>query len=139
MKKILFILLVAFTIQVSAQDQSNWITNNEVALKQAETQNKPILVFVTNNQKTEASEKLKANFFNADTFKKFASKSILLKLDISDKNSTNARLGIHYTKQNGAPGVALIDSNGKTIKEPLVVDFSVKKVKKFLTLWNDTL
>ncbi|WP_298903047.1 thioredoxin family protein [uncultured Psychroserpens sp.] len=139
MKKILFILLFAFTVQVFAQDQSNWITDNTVALKQAETQNKPILVFVTNNQKTEASEELKTNFFNADTFKKFAAKSILLKLDVSDKNSTNARLGIHYTKQYGAPGVALINSKGKAIIDPLASNFSTEKVMKFLALWNETL
>jgi hypothetical protein len=138
MKKLIFILALAFTLQVSAQDQSNWITDNKVALKQSETQNKPVLVFVTNNQKSEASENLKDRLFNSNAFNKLASKSVLLKLDVSDQQSYNVRLGIHYTKQTGAPGIALIDKNGKTMFDPLV-DFSSENVLKFMTLWNDKL
>nr|WP_321234076.1 hypothetical protein [uncultured Psychroserpens sp.] len=139
MKKLIVIFVFAFTLQLSAQDQSKWLTDNTIALKQSDNQNKPILVFVTDNQKSEAYQSLKNNFFNSDAFKNYASKSILLKLDVSDKNSSNARLGIHYTKQTNALGIALIDKNGRTISDPLVADFSMENVTKFMTLWNANL
>ncbi|WP_460218575.1 hypothetical protein [Psychroserpens sp. MEBiC05023] len=137
MKRFLLILALIFALQVSAQEQSNWITDNTTALNLSKTQNKPILVFVTNNEKSEAYENLNTDFFKSDTFKKFASKCILLKLDVSDKNSTNARLGIHYTKHNNAPGISLINQKGKPMFDPLVVDFSSENIEKFLALWND--
>lgn len=138
MKKLIFILAVVCSLQLSAQDQSNWLTDNTTALSQSKAQNKPVLVFVTNNQTSEASENLKQNFFNSKEFNELATKSVLLKLDISDKNSANARLGIHYTKQNGAPGIAIIDYNGRALFKPLV-DVSSESVKEFMTLWNDNL
>ena len=139
MKKLLLLLMLVVTFQMSAQDQSTWLTDNATALKLSEKQNKPILVFVTNNQKTEASEALKESFFNINTFEKLSAKSILLKLDVSDKNSTNARLGIHYTKRNGAPGIALIDSHGKTIANSLSADASKEDIRKFIAIWNESL
>jgi hypothetical protein len=139
MKKLICILVLLFALQVSAQDQSNWLTDNSIALKQSDTQKKPVLVFVTDNQKSEALETLQETFFASEGYKTLASKVILLKLDISDTQSTNARLGIHYTKQKTAPGLSLIDKNGKAIIEPLV-DFSSKEnVRSFITLLNDKL
>lgn len=139
MKKILFILLFAFTLQVSAQDQTNWITDYKVALKQSEAQNKPILAFVTDNQKSEALTTLNDYFFNTDSFKnKFASKVILLKLDVSDKQSYNSRMGIHYTKQKAAPGVALVDKYNATVGAALV-NMTPENITVFMTLLNDKL
>ncbi|MEH6537260.1 MAG: hypothetical protein V7719_12760 [Psychroserpens sp.] len=137
MKKIIFILLFAFTIQLSAQEQ-NWLSDNKVALKQSETQNKPVLVFVTDNQKAEAYKTLKDLLFNSDSYNGWASKMILLKLDISDKQSPNVRLGIHYTKQTSAPGLSLIDKNGKTIIDPLV-DITAQNIETFIALVNSKL
>lgn len=135
MKKIIFILLLAFTFQMSAQEQSNWITDNVAALKLSEAQNKPILAFVTNNQKTEQVSVLNKEFFASKAYKSIEQKVILLKLDISNVESYNVRLGIHYTKQTSAPGVALIDKNGNTILEPLV-DMTPENIAAFLTLLN---
>ena len=65
----------------------------------------------------EASKVLKDSFFETEAFKTLASKVILLKLDVSDKQSTNARLGIHYTKQTTAPGVSLIDNASASVPD----------------------
>lgn len=139
MKNILFTLALAFTLQLSAQDNLNWTTDNSIAQKQSETQNKPILVFVINNSKTDVSAELKGLTNNTDLLNKIASNTILLQLDISDNRSSNARFGIHYTKQTSAPGLSLIDKNGKTIIEPLVDFTSEEKVLTFMTLLNDKL
>lgn len=139
MKKIVFILILAMTLQVSGQEQSQWLTDNSTALKLSETQKKPILVYVTDNQKTESSEVLKDRFLNAEILEKFSSKFILLKLDVSDKQSYNVRLGIHYTKQKMTPGLSLINTYGNTIIEPLVDFYSEEKMLTFMTLLNDKL
>ncbi|OUR97722.1 hypothetical protein A9Q86_16040 [Flavobacteriales bacterium 33_180_T64] len=138
MKKIIFILLLAFTFQISAQEQSNWITDNKVALELSKTQNKPILAFVTNNQKTEGLSVLNKEFFASKVYRSIEQKVILLKLDISNVQSYNVRLGIHYTKQTSAPGLALIDKYGNTILEPLV-DMTPENITAFLTLLNANL
>lgn len=138
MKKLLFILALAFTLQASAQGQANWITDYKDALQQSLVQNKPVLAFVTDNQKTEASERLNDLFFSTDVFEKLKSKVILLKLDISDKNSNNARLGIHYTKQVTVPGLALVDKYGNTIVEPLT-EITDENFKLFFTSLHDKL
>ncbi|MEM5565202.1 hypothetical protein WNY78_08800 [Psychroserpens sp. AS72] len=139
MKKIVFILVLAITLQVSAQEQSQWLTDNSTALKLSETQNKPILVYVTNTPKADVSAELKTLVNNSNLLDKITSNLILLKLDISDKTSTNVRFGIHYTKQRSAPGLSLIDKYGKTIIEPLVDFSSREKVLTFMTLLNDKL
>ncbi|WP_299336386.1 hypothetical protein [uncultured Psychroserpens sp.] len=137
MKKLVFIFVLAFTLQISAQSQVNWITDNTTAIQQASDQNKPILVYVTDNQKTQASERL-STFFSNGSFEKFNSKVVWLKLDISDKQSYNVRLGIHYTKQTTAPGLSLIDNNGNTVLTPLT-NMTDENIMAFLTLMNDKL
>ncbi|MDG5491214.1 thioredoxin family protein [Psychroserpens sp. SPM9] len=139
MKKVLFVLLLAFTLQLTAQESSTWLTDYKVALKQSETQNKPILAFVTNNQSSEALKTLNEQVFETESFKNtLAPKVILLKLDISDKHSYNVRLGIHYTKQTTAPGLALVDKFNDTIGQPLVV-ITPENIKTFLTSVHEKL
>jgi len=138
MKKILFILVFAFTLQLSAQDQLDWSTDYKVALKQAESQNKPILAFVTDHQETKALKLLNEKLFSAESFKSITSKMILLKLDVSDKQSYNSRMGIHYTKQESAPGLALVNKHNASVVKPLV-DITPENIKAFLTLVNDKL
>nr|WP_321222530.1 hypothetical protein [uncultured Psychroserpens sp.] len=137
MKNLLFILALAFTLQLSAQDNLNWISDNGIAQKHSENQNKPILVFVTNNPKIDVSALLKNLVNNDKLLTKISTNAILLMLDVSDTKSSNARFGIHYTKQTGAPGLSLIDNHGKTLINPLVDFNSEEKVLTFLTLLND--
>ena len=135
MNKLIFILLFAVTFQVSAQDQTTWITDYKEALKMSEAQNKPILAFVVNNEGSEAMTLLKDLFFLSDDYKNISSKVIPLKVDISDQQSYNVRLGIHYTKQRTAPGLALVDKNSSIIGKPLVI-MNSKNIAAFLSFIN---
>ena len=138
MKKILFIFALAFTLQLSAQDKANWITDNNVAQKQSEAQNKPILVFVTNNQKTQASEILNKEFFSSEAFKNMTSKVVLLKLDISDSQLYNVRLGVHYLNKRSATGLALVNKFSNRIGEPLI-EINTKNIETFVSFVNSKL
>ncbi|WP_047545672.1 thioredoxin family protein [Psychroserpens sp. Hel_I_66] len=138
MKKILFILIFAISGQIFAQEQSQWISDYKVALQQSESQNKPILVFVTDNQKTESLELLKKEFFATEDFKAIEAKVILLKLDISNKESYNVRLGIHYLEERNASGLALINSYNDNIGEPLT-EINSENIKSFISFLNSKL
>lgn len=132
MKKIIVLLVMAFAIQVSAQELKNLVTDYKVALQQSESQDKLILVFVTDNQMSENSVQLQKELFSSEAFEKMTSKLIILKLDISDKQSYNYRLGVHYIKKKSNSGIALVDKNNNTIGKPLV-DFNSKNIQDFLS------
>lgn len=123
------------SIQMSAQEQITWLTDYKVAINQSEIQDKPILVFVTENELSEDSDPLKKEFFGSDAFKKINDKLILLKLYVSDKQSYNYRIGSHYIKQKSGSGLALVDKNNNTIGEPLT-SFTSKNIVDFITLIN---
>ena len=138
MKKLICILVVLVAFQTNAQDDSNWLTDYKVALQQSETQNKPILAFVINNQNTENIEVLKKEFFGSEGYKKLAPKVVLLKLDISDPKSYNFRMGIHYIKQKSTTGLALVDKYNATMGNPLV-DFTPENIEAFISFINSKL
>lgn len=138
MKKLLFILILVFTLQLSAQDQVNWLTDYKVALEQSKVQDKVILAYVTDHQKTEASEVLNTLFFSSDDFKMMSSKVIFLKLDISDKNSYNRRLGIHYMNNPSVIGLALINKYNNKIGEPLTI-INTDNIASFILFLNSKL
>ena len=135
MKKLICILVLLVGFQMSAQDEFNWLTDYKVALKQSDTQNKPILAFVINNQNTENLEVLKKEFFGSEGYKKLAPKVILLKLDVSNTTSYNFRMGIHYTKQKSTTGLALVDKYNATMGKPLV-DFTPENIEAFISFIN---
>ncbi|WP_040280942.1 thioredoxin family protein [Psychroserpens damuponensis] len=135
MKKIVFILALAFSLQISAQDKVNWITDYKAALQQSKNQNKPILAFVTNTQKTEATQLLKTEFFASEAFKTMSQKVILLKLDISDKQSYNVRLGIHYLNKQAPLGLALVNKYSDKIGDPLT-EISTDNITNFISFVN---
>jgi hypothetical protein len=138
MKKLLFILILVFTLQLSAQDQVNWLTDYKVALEQSKVQDKVILAYVTDNQKTEDSEVLNTLFFSSDDFKMMSSKVIFLKLDISDKSSYNMRLGIHYMNNPSVIGLALINKYNNKIGEPLTI-INTDNIASFILFLNSKL
>lgn len=138
MKKLLLILALVSTMLMSAQKQTAWLTEYNVALKQSVSNDKPILVYVTDNQNLKESERLDNEFFGTEAFKTMASELILLKLDISDKKSINYRMASHYIKQKDATGLALVDKSNNTIGAPLV-EITSQNILKFLTLLNDRL
>ncbi len=138
MKNLFFAVLFVFTLNVTAQDQFNWNTDYKSALQLSKSQDKPILAFVVNQQETEALQLLKKEFFASEAFQEMAGQLILLKLDVSDQQSYNARMGIHYTNQRKAPGLALVGSDNDAIGKPLVT-FNSESISEFLGFINSKL
>ncbi len=138
MKNLVYVVLLVFTLNVAAQEQYNWNTDYKSALELSKSQDKPILAFVTDLQPSEAIQILKTNFFASESFQNMASQLILLKLDVSDKLSYNARMGIHYTNQRMTPGLALVGADNDAIGDPLVT-FSSESISDFLEFINSKL
>lgn len=138
MKKFVIILILICAIQMSAQELQNVVTDYKVALQQLETQDKLILVFVTDGQHKKAVEDLDKDFFGTEAYKNIASKLIVLKLDVSDKSSSNSRLASHYIKQKSGFGLALVDKSNNTIGKPLV-DITSKNIQDFISFLNSKL
>ena len=138
MKKLMYFLLFVFTLNVAAQEQYDWNSDYKSALELSKSQDKPILAFVTDMQPSEAIQMLKTNFFASESFQNMASQLILLKLDVSDQLSYNARMGIHYTNQTTAPGLALVGADNDAIGKPLV-NFSTESISVFLEFINSKL
>ncbi len=119
MKKLAIIVLLIVSANLSAQTIThNWLTDNKEAIKASESLNNPILVFVTDNVSGEIYDTLQNQVFNSESFKRYASSFVLLKLDIS-ADSYNKRLASHYTKSDKVPALALIDEKGNTIEKAL--------------------
>lgn len=138
MKTIFYSIILVFTLQISAQEQLNWVTSNELALQESATQNKPVFVFVTDQQNSEALKTINEHIFKSAQFSELKSKMILLKIDISDAQSSKVRLGVHYTKQFTAPGLSLINKYGNNTVEPLVI-ITPENCAAFLELINENL
>lgn len=134
----MYFVLVVFTINATAQDQYNWNTDYKAALELSKSQDKPILAFVVDQQESEALQLLKKKFFNSESFQAISSQLVLLQLDVSDQQSYNARMGIHYTNQRKAPGLALVGSDNDAIGDPLV-NFSSDSISEFLVFINSKL
>ena len=138
MKNLVYVVLLVFTLNVAAQEQYNWNTDYKTALELSKSQDKPILAFVTDLQPSEAIQILNTNFFSSESFQNMASQLILLKLDVSDKLSYNARMGIHYTNQRMTPGLALVGADNDAIGDPLVT-FTSESISDFLEFINSKL
>ena len=138
MKNLVYVILLVFTLNVAAQEQYNWNTDYKTALELSKSQDKPILAFVTDLQPSEAIQILNTNFFSSESFQNMASQLILLKLDVSDKLSYNARMGIHYTNQRMTPGLALVGADNDAIGDPLVTVTS-ESISDFLEFINSKL
>lgn len=138
MKKLIILLMFTVSITVSAQDQYDWITDYKAALELSKSQDKIILAYVVDQQKSEATQLLKQDFFESQSFQAMASQLVLLQLDVSDQQSYNARMGIHYTNQRTAPGLALVGQDNDAIGQPLVI-INSNTITEFLSYINSKL
>lgn len=138
MKKILVILIFLLALQLSAQDNIHWETNYKVALNQAKSQNKLVLVYVFDNNMRKSNANLERLLFSSDDFKALLPKFILLKLEVSNALSYNARLGTHYLNKSSTSGVVLVNQNNNTVGLPLS-DFSTSSMATFMSLLNSKL
>ena len=141
MKKITLILLCVMSLNVFAQEkQFNWKTSFEEARLASKDQNKPILVFFTNQQDSESLKTLRSDFFGTDTFKSLSNKMILLFVDASERSTSitpdqkmkNQRLVIHYNKLNVFPSLMALDFNGKVLGTSLT-QISKENINNYFT------
>jgi hypothetical protein len=141
MKKITLILFCAISLNIFAQEkQFNWKTSFEEASLASKNQNKPILVFFTNQQDSESLKTMRSDFFGTDTFKMLSDKMILLFVDASERNTSisadqkmrNQRMIIHYNKSNAFPAVMALDFNGKVLGESLT-QISKQNISNYFT------
>jgi hypothetical protein len=138
MKKALVILVILLTLQLSAQDKIHWETDYKVALSQAKAQNKFILVYVFDNSAIKDNANLERLFFSSDDFKNLLPKVILLKLDVSDALSYNARLGTHYLNKKSISGAVLVNQYNDKVGVPLT-DFNATSSVNFISFLNSKL
>lgn len=128
MKKFFIVLLVFFSISLTAQEvQLPWKKDLNIAKAIAKSESKPILVYFTKND-CKACSAFYGDFFKSDTFKALAEDFVLLMLDgsNSDMKTTDweiikkRRMVNHYNKTMSFPAVLVLDSEGFEKGEPLV-------------------
>lgn len=124
MKKTLMIMVFifssVFSLILSAEDQ--WLSNFEVAKKQAAKKKVPILVDFTGSDWCGWCVKLKKEVFSKEAFKNYAEKNlVLLKLDFprnkklpEETRNQNIKLMQKYGVR-GFPTILILDSKGKVL------------------------
>ena len=114
------VLLAAAVCSVSAGE--TWLTDLEAAKKQAQKENKAVLIDFTGSDWCGFCIKLKKDVFDTEEFKKFAEKNlVLVEVDfprrkklpegLSEKNQALQE----QFKVRGFPTIVLLDSSGKMI------------------------
>ncbi|MEY8847640.1 thioredoxin family protein [Psychroserpens sp. XS_ASV72] len=115
MKKIALVILLLFSLQITAQNKGDWFTDYEVATAKATSQNQNMLVFATGDMSSETEALLNEELFNSETFKRVALKVVLLQLSFNDTDAYTKRIATHYTGVKVAPAVSLVDANGNRL------------------------
>lgn len=120
MKKYFLILITFLSINAYSQvNEFKWEDNFTIARTVSKSQDKPILVYFTDNSKSEASMILDSEFFQSERFKALSNKVVLLLVDTSNGDVSNERLNIHYNKSNIFPALVLLDANGSVFGDVL--------------------
>jgi thioredoxin-related protein len=120
MKKIILIFVILLSVNMYSQEQQfEWETNFTTARASSKSQDKPILVYFTDNSNTEANIVLNSEFFQSKRFKDISNKMVLLLVDVSKEIVANQRLNIHYNKANTFPTLVVLDANGYTLGDAL--------------------
>lgn len=123
MMRILQALLLAAAVS-TAMAGDNWLTNLEAAKKQAQKENKAILVDFTGSDWCGFCIKLKKEVFDTADFKKFADQNLVLveidfpraKKQTAEEKKANQALQEKY-KVEGFPTIIVLDASGKKLDE----------------------
>ena len=126
----LFVTMVAFADQVKAQttpDHEAWLHQYNVALKQAKTDHKPILMVFAGSDWCKPCILLNKEVWNTDTFAKYAKDNlVLLELDFprfkknqlpAEQVKHNEQLAEKYNTEGIFPLVVLVDEDGSVISK----------------------
>ena len=129
MKKIIVLLL--FPILLSAQgdlhmkENSDWITNYELALKRAKKEKKNILLFFTGSDWCPPCIALKKDFIETNAFDVYANEYILVYIDIprnkdiltAEQLKSNKELAAKYNKRGSVPMLKVVNKDGNELGE----------------------
>jgi thioredoxin-related protein len=125
MKKILFYLILTFTLQLCAQE-NNHISFNET-IEKAKAQNKRVLLYFSGSDWCAPCVKFKKQFILTDAFKSYSNENLLIynadfprqKKNQLSKEITNENeaLAEKYNKNGLFPLILLLDVEGKVIKK----------------------
>jgi thioredoxin-related protein len=118
MKKLIIILLLFPFADSTAQ---SWITDLQVALREANEQNKKVLLYFSVPEACDRCIDLEKNVFSSGDFKKFASDNyILAKADFSGEidprtKQENLLIVEKYNKDGFFPLVVILDGSSKVL------------------------
>jgi thioredoxin-related protein len=129
MKKSYFlVLIIPLAWFVYAMNFSNpWLTDFELAKKEAKESGKPILLYFSGSDWCGICIKLKKDFFEDESFKKYASDNLILvqadfprmkknQLNENEKKQ-NESLAEKYNAEGIFPHLLLLNPEGKVLKE----------------------
>ncbi|WP_218598335.1 thioredoxin family protein [Polaribacter sp. NJDZ03] len=126
MKKII-VALVVMIVSINTTIAQEWLTDINVAKKNATKESKPIILVFQGSDWCAPCIKLDREIWSTETFKKYAKENyVLLKADFpkrkknklsEEQTKSNALLAEKYNKQGFFPFVVVLDSNGKVLGE----------------------
>ena len=128
MRKYLLLLFICFGLSMSAQEvQISWNKDITISKALAKSENKPILMFFTKND-CESCMQFYTNFFKSETLKNQIDNFVFLMVDGSNNDTNtndlsvikNRRLVNLYNNSQTFPSVVILDSDGRTMGEPLL-------------------
>lgn len=124
MKKIAFVF-VLFCFATSISSAQKWSANFNEALKEAASQNKPLLLVFSGSDWCGPCIKLDKNIWQSEEFKKFSNENyILYRADFPKKKANqlpeeikkqNNELAEKYNQDGNYPLVVLLDGKGKVL------------------------
>ncbi len=117
-----WVLLFLFGLAASTSAQARWMTDYSSALKQAQAEDKAVLINFTGSDWCGWCIRLKEEVFSTAEFKDFANESlVLLEVDFprkislsSDQVAKNEKMAKDFGVR-GYPTVYLVDKNGKKL------------------------
>ena len=129
MKKI--IILILFPLLLSAQgdlivkENSDWITNFDLAIKRAKKEKKNILMFFTGSDWCQPCIALKKDFLETNAFDTYADEYVLLYVDIprnrdlltAEQLKNNKELAAKYNKRGSVPMLKVVNQDGNELGE----------------------
>ncbi|WP_053991268.1 thioredoxin family protein [Mangrovimonas sp. TPBH4] len=129
MKKLLLVLICLFSVGIYAQD-AQWTTDFEQAMKTAQAQNKPILMYFKDSQNCDACKKLEATVINAPEFAQIADRVVLVAIDNADDSDAAQRKIIHYNNTKTFPAFVTLNAQGAPMNEVKV--FSDETIEEYI-------
>jgi len=128
MKKVLLLLFLPILINAQSETSiksTEWLTDYDKALEQAQNDDKNILVYFTGSDWCPPCKMLKKDFFDTEEFKTLSVEYIMLYIDLprdrtiisSDQRLHNQKLLGKLNKRGVFPFIAILDGKERILDE----------------------